>query len=376
MATRARANTESKAENAEADAPAEQQADEARQPSDGERALTEIERMRTEIRDSIGAVRANTDRHNDLCKRLDALAEQVSGLGQTDMPATVDLDEVHTRFDVLSAEIGNLAAPAAEQGAAVPAVYGQVHALMRRVSEIGKGGTAPQQMGGYKFRRVDDAIDAVGNAMREVGLVLRSEVVRLDVGPPGAGMRTAHAIMRYTFVSVTDGTEHAIEGAGEGADKGDKATSKACSMALKYALLQGLMIPVQGAHLDVEAEDTRPDEPQQRRGGSYDRATEAQRDAYHRGEQMPAAAPARQQPAQQGQQHDPSNDPPEIRAAEVLRRANDGRDAAAIKALMGKAGDAGLLGVEIESYGHAATLQQHLLAVIRLAEQRQRGGDQ
>jgi hypothetical protein len=368
MPTRTR-TAESKADETQADNVAEQAepTDEAQQPSDGERALTEVERLRKELADSVGTVRANVERHNDLCKRLDAIAETLNGTAET---PGVDLSEIHDRFDVLSAEIGGgMIRPEAVAESPVPAVLGQVLELMRAIREIGKGGIAPQQVGGYKFRRVDDAIDAVGNACRDVGLVLRSEVVRLDTAAPNGGMRTAHAIMRYTFVSTIDGTEHAIEGAGEGADKGDKSTSKACSMALKYALLQGLMIPVVGVHLDVEAEDTRPEPPQRQ-----------QRDERPRGQDR-GGAPVRDQRDPNGStgpapQHDPSSDPPEVRAAEVLRRANDGRDAAAVKALMGKAGDAGLLGVEIESYGHSATLQQHLLAVIRLAEQAQRRGQQ
>lgn len=386
------APAEPPAEMAEAvaDAQAEQARlrDEAQQPTDGERALTEIERMRAEIRDSIGTVRANGDRHVELCKRLDTLAEQISGIGQSDMPATADLSEMHDRFDLLSTEVGEVMGalgradatpgPLDHDRAPVPMVLGQVLDVMRKVTEIGKGGKAPDKMGGYAFRKIDDAIDAIGAAVREVGLVLRSEVADVHTFPRKVGSNPdawgCRVTMRYVFVSPQDGSEHAIEGVGEGADAGDKATSKAASMALKYALLQGLMIPVVGAHLDSEADDTRSvpggrqgGRQQQRGGSAYDRATEAQRDAYHRGEQMPDAASSGQ--PQDGP--DPSQDPPEVRAREVMRRANDGRPVDKLQVLLGKAADAGLANVEIEWFGHTDTLQQHMLAAIRLARGQQ-----
>lgn len=372
MTTRTRARTDKVEQPAADEQPTTEQPVEPADEAQAERATPTVEEAKAAAEQfgrDLAESRGQIERHNALVSKFDGLATRLDTIaGVLDRAAAapdpeVDLTEIHDRFDVLSAEIGGgMIRPEAAVESPVPAVLGQVLALMRAVREIGKGGTAPQQVGGYRFRKVDDAIDAVGNACRDVGLVLRSEVVRLDTAAPNGGMRTAHAIMRYTFVSTIDGTEHAIEGAGEGADKGDKSTSKACSMALKYALLQGLMIPVVGVHLDVEAEDTRPEPPQrqQRDERPRDRATEAQRDAYHRGEQMPDAAPQ--------QQHDPSNEPPEVRAAEVLRRANDGRDAAAIRVLLGKATDAGLAGVEIESYGHRDTLQNHVLAVIRLAQ--------
>lgn len=367
MTTRTRARTD-KAEQPAADeqpaeTPAEQPADEAQ----AERATPTVEEAKAAAEQfgrDLAESRGQIERHNALVSKVDGLATRLDTIaGVLDRAAAapdpeVDLTEIHDRFDVLSATLGGTIRPEAVLDSPVPAVLGQVLELMRAVREIGKGGTAPQQVGGYRFRKVDDAIDAVGNACRDVGLVLRSEVVRLDTAAPNGGMRTAHAIMRYTFVSTIDGTEHAIEGAGEGADKGDKSTSKACSMALKYALLQGLMIPVVGVHLDVEAEDTRPEPPQRQ-----------QRDERPRGQDR-GGAPVRDQrdPNGSAPQYDPSNEPPEVRAAEVLRRANDGRDAAAIRVLLGKATDAGLAGVEIESYGHRDTLQNHVLAVIRLAQ--------
>lgn len=154
--------------------------------------------------------------------------------------------------------------------------------LMRMVTHIGKDRQADMGQGGkFRFRGIDEAMDAVGHAMREVGLILAPEVLKDEtthnaVTKSGTGQNgrayestiiwtTSKLTMRYTFVDPEDGSTHAIEMIGEGRDASDKSTSKAGSMAFKYALLQALCIPVNG--LDdsdaappqvMENEHTRP----------------------------------------------------------------------------------------------------------------------
>lgn len=153
----------------------------------------------------------------------------------------------------------------------VPAVLGQVLALMKMVDQIGKDGKASYGKGedaaNYAFRGIDAAMNAVGSAMRAVGLVMRSEVLHQESsfynvdkvnrdGKKWGETRwvTTKVIMRYIFVSPIDGTEHPVEGLGIGKDFGDKDGSKAASAAMKYALFQGLCIPVQGMNIDPESE--------------------------------------------------------------------------------------------------------------------------
>lgn len=134
--------------------------------------------------------------------------------------------------------------------------------LMRMVTHIGKERQADMGTGGkFKFRGIDEAMDAVGHAMREVGVILSTEVLKdetstVPVTKKGDGRNgpyestilwtTTKTTMRYTFVDPEDGSTHAIEMVGEGRDASDKSTSKAGSMAFKYALLQALCIPVNG----------------------------------------------------------------------------------------------------------------------------------
>lgn len=125
--------------------------------------------------------------------------------------------------------------------------------LMRSVDAIGKDrhtDSGPR----YQYRSIDDAMDAVGHAMRDVGLVLETRILDRQVSHNVARndqgrellWTTVQLTTGYTFVDPEDNSEHSFEMAGEGRAADDKATSKATAMALKYGLLHALMIPVKG----------------------------------------------------------------------------------------------------------------------------------
>lgn len=142
----------------------------------------------------------------------------------------------------------------------VPAV-GNVHAklleLMREVDHIAKTKTAKGGGMNYKFRGIDDAQNAVGQAMRKIGLLLQTKVIdwqytQMPVEgfddkdrPKTTVWSTSRLTMGYTFVSPDDGSTFTFSMVGEGRDAGDKSGSKAASMACKYALFQALMVPLE-----------------------------------------------------------------------------------------------------------------------------------
>lgn len=160
-----------------------------------------------------------------------------------------------------------LAAPVAYEG--VPLVHGRVLELMREIEAIGKSGLADFGKGAsrvtYNFRGVDAALDAVGTAMRKVGLVMVTEVVDKEITTTEVPRfyqgkqegttiwTTTHVTMRYTFIDPRDGSKHSVEGLGEGRDNADKGSPKALAGAMKYALLHGLCIPVNGLNVDSES---------------------------------------------------------------------------------------------------------------------------
>lgn len=155
----------------------------------------------------------------------------------------------------------------------VGGVGAKVLALMQAVEFIGKNrkadieGKSGQDFS-YMFRGIDDAQDAVGTAMRQVGLILKTEVVETDYrltpierkfsngGIQTTLWSTCILTMRYIFVDPVDMSEFPFEMTGEGKDQSDKAASKAASMACKYGLFQALMIPVKGM---VESDEDNPE---------------------------------------------------------------------------------------------------------------------
>jgi ERF superfamily len=141
--------------------------------------------------------------------------------------------------------------------------------LMRMVDVIGKEKDFVSNQARFKFRGVDQAMDATGHAMREVGLTLRTKVLDREttrdkvVKEDNKGKSyeqlwtTTILTMGYTFVDPMTGHEHPFEMVGEGRDVSDKSSSKAAAMACKYALFQALMIPVEGLN-DTDSDSERP----------------------------------------------------------------------------------------------------------------------
>lgn len=178
--------------------------------------------------------RVLTEQREDTQRNLGALTERVDNLGR------------------LMSTDGLPVLPGVTTGA--PKVYGAMVQVMREVREVGKNGVGPREAGAYGYRKLDDAVDAVGAALREVGILLVpvevvSHEIHQTVVPTKEGSRTwttATVTMRWRYIHPEDGSSQDVVMAGEGRDMGDKATGKANSNAWKNALVQSLNIPVQG----------------------------------------------------------------------------------------------------------------------------------
>lgn len=122
-------------------------------------------------------------------------------------------------------------------------------AVMRMVSHLGKDSRSDQ--GGFNFRGIDATVNALGPAMREIGVVPQPEVLSYEYGEVEVGQRRtkqAHTQVRVRYhfhYSNADGelSSIAAEVPGEAMDSGDKATAKAMSVAMRIALLQTFALP-------------------------------------------------------------------------------------------------------------------------------------
>lgn len=225
------------------------------------KSLIEHEANLNEIRQAMPSVATLVSTVTELADKVRLFDEAgVTPASEEDLISVhQQVNELHRRMNDLVTERMVSAADRTVidmHGAQVPAIYAQVHELMKLVTEIGKDKQADQKMGGYRFRSIDAAMDAVGHALRTVGVmfqpreILDKRVERYEtVSKDGWRQNWTHVwvTQRYAFVSLVDGSEMAaIEMDGEARDNGDKSTSKADSMRLKYALLQALMIPING----------------------------------------------------------------------------------------------------------------------------------
>lgn len=144
--------------------------------------------------------------------------------------------------------------------APVPMIYRKMSDVMREIGAIGKD--QKNQAQGFKFRGIDQFVNALYPALTRNGVFMAPRALRHDQeikevvrsnGKPGVDKHVS-IMMEYTFYaedgsSVTVGPVPA-----EGLDSGDKATNKALSAALKYALIQTFSIPTEDmAEADLDS---------------------------------------------------------------------------------------------------------------------------
>ena len=137
--------------------------------------------------------------------------------------------------------------------------------VMGLVQGLGKHERNNSPSGGFNFRGVDAVMNAVGPALREVGLVILPDVRSYDYGEIEVGkdrkkMGHARVVVAYS-VHAPDGSSLTCSAAGEAFDMGDKATAKAMSVAFRTALLQALCLPTNEPDPDVTSYERAPATP-------------------------------------------------------------------------------------------------------------------
>jgi hypothetical protein len=152
------------------------------------------------------------------------------------------------------------ASEAAEGGSVAPrpgphlgaSVAAGIHVLIGRVladlPAVGKGSKAPQAMGGYSFRGIDDTLNALNPILSKHGVFFMPIVEERrdsdrETGKGGTLWMVSLRV-RYRFYGPNgDWVDAVVEG--EGSDSGDKATQKAMTAAMKYMLFQVFAISTQ-----------------------------------------------------------------------------------------------------------------------------------
>lgn len=137
-------------------------------------------------------------------------------------------------------------------------VYQAINAVSAGIGHISKNRDAGKL--GYKFRGIDQVMNALQHELIENQLVIAPRVKSKDIAEreSKSGGAMIHVVIEveYDFISAEDGSTHVVGPfLGEAMDSGDKACNKAMATAYKYMAFQTFCIPTE------EQKDTDDDPP-------------------------------------------------------------------------------------------------------------------
>ena len=139
------------------------------------------------------------------------------------------------------------------------AVYKAIVAVMTDMSKVGVGKNQQNKQQGFKYRGVDDVMNAMAPSLAKHGLIIVPRVLGHSVTEreSKAGGTLFHVLLNVDFdlIASEDGSKHTTSIIGEAMDSGDKATNKAMAIAYKYLCFQTFCIPVD---VDPDAETHEP----------------------------------------------------------------------------------------------------------------------
>lgn len=143
-----------------------------------------------------------------------------------------------------------------------PAVYRCIAAVSRELAKVGIAKDRKNDQQGYKFRGIDEVLNALAPVLAANGLVILPKMtertVTERVTQKGGILFSVTVCGEFLFVAAEDGSSHPVVTYGEAMDSGDKATNKAMSAAYKYAAFLAFCIPLEG--MAADADTVTPDE--------------------------------------------------------------------------------------------------------------------
>lgn len=141
-------------------------------------------------------------------------------------------------------------------------VYACIAAASKDLAETGISKSRNNQQQGYKFRGIDEVMNALAPVLAKHQLVILPRMLTREqterVTKSGTALFSVVVDAEFDWVSAHDGSKHTTKAFGEAMDSADKATNKAMSAAYKYTAFQTLCIPTEGTAVDADA--TTPEE--------------------------------------------------------------------------------------------------------------------
>ena len=117
-----------------------------------------------------------------------------------------------------------------------------LNAAAFEIGPVGKSGKAPQQMGSYSFRSIDDVVNACSGPMNRNGLVIIPAMTETKSETWNDKWRKEYARYRFRIMHVS-GEWIETEMVAQALDNGDKGLGKATSYAYKELLTRLFAIP-------------------------------------------------------------------------------------------------------------------------------------
>lgn len=147
-----------------------------------------------------------------------------------------------------------------------PAIYAAMVQIMKAVEAVRKEKTNTQGAS-FKYRGIDDVMNALHDAFAEAGVFITVEVLdRKETerqSKSGGALFYVTQKIRFTF-NAMDGSSVSSIVNGTAMDSGDKADNKGLSIGLKYALLQAFLVPTEDmAEPDAQTHEVKPKPKQQ-----------------------------------------------------------------------------------------------------------------
>lgn len=135
-------------------------------------------------------------------------------------------------------------------------VYAAINKVAAQMAKDGIGKSRTNQQQGFKFRGIDETLNALAPVLSEHGLVVLPRMLTRTItereSRNGGVLFSVVVEAEFDFVAAEDGSKHTVRTFGEAMDSGDKATNKAMSIAYKYAAFLAFCIPVEGMGEDAD----------------------------------------------------------------------------------------------------------------------------
>lgn len=158
-------------------------------------------------------------------------------------------------------------------------VYAAMVAVMADLSRVGIGKEKFNEQQRFKYRGVDDVMNALAPLLAKHGLLVLPRVTKREIverqSSKGNPLFFTTLEIEYDFVACEDASKHIVGPiVGEAMDSGDKSANKAMAIAYKYACFQAFCIPTEVTQ-DPDEEIHAPLSPAQVLGKKLVEALEA-----------------------------------------------------------------------------------------------------